>query len=55
MLPKPCVTGGDLSKMGLKPGPLFGRILAEAYDYQLAHENLEKKELLVILKEKGVF
>lgn len=55
MLPKPCVTGGDLSKMGLKPGPLFGRILAEAYDYQLAHENLDKKELLAILKEKGVF
>lgn len=55
MLPKPYVTGGDLSKMGLKPGPIFGRILAEAYDYQLAHEDLDKKELLAILKKKGVF
>ena len=55
MLPKPHVTGGDLSKMGLKPGPIFGRILAEAYDYQLAHEELDKNELLAILKEKGVF
>ena len=55
MLPKPYVTGGDLSKRGLTPGPVFGRILAEAYDYQLAHEDLDKNELLEILKEKGVF
>jgi len=33
--PPPIITGRDLIEMGLKPGPVFGKILAEVYDLQL--------------------
>ncbi len=33
--PTPLVTGDDLIRLGRKPGPVFGRLLEEAYDAQL--------------------
>jgi putative nucleotidyltransferase with HDIG domain len=33
--PKPLITGRDLIKLGLKPGPEFGKILKELYEAQL--------------------
>lgn len=33
--PTPILTGEDLLKKGLKPGPRIGRLLAQAYDQQL--------------------
>lgn len=42
--PEPIVTGKDLIKLGLKPGPIFGKILKKAFDLQM--EGLSKKEIL---------
>lgn len=33
--PSPLVTGDDLVAMGLRPGPMFGKILDQVYDAQL--------------------
>ena len=33
--PAPLITGDDLVAMGMKPGPLFRRILEAVYDAQL--------------------
>ncbi len=36
--PKPIVTGGDLKDLGLKPGPVLGKILGEIFEKQLLGE-----------------
>ncbi|MEM8758399.1 MAG: CCA tRNA nucleotidyltransferase [Planctomycetota bacterium] len=35
LAPEPLITGADLVRAGLKPGPVFGRILDAVYDAQL--------------------
>lgn len=44
--PQPLLNGGDLIKAGLKPSPLMGQILKEAYDLQLEEVLLEREEAL---------
>ena len=36
--PEPLITGDDLKELGLKPGPIFRRILEGVYDAQLEDE-----------------
>ena len=43
VLPKPLVTGHDLIKLGIKPGPHMGEILTKISDMQL-EEKLDTKE-----------
>jgi poly(A) polymerase len=50
VLPKPFVTGADLIKMGLKPGPALGKALREAYDAQLNLEVRTRREALARAK-----
>jgi hypothetical protein len=45
-LPRPLVTGTDLIKMGLHPGPAMGKALREAYDAQLNLEVRTRREAL---------
>ncbi|MCE9591216.1 MAG: CCA tRNA nucleotidyltransferase [Planctomycetes bacterium] len=42
--PKPWITGDDLIEMGLKPGPVFKRLLIDAYDAQLEHAITSRRE-----------
>jgi len=35
LTPEPFLDGNDLARMGLKPGPIFGKLLNEVYDAQL--------------------
>ena len=44
--PKPFVTGRDLIDLGLKPGPVFGRILSAVYDLQLEEKVASREEAL---------
>jgi poly(A) polymerase len=45
-LPEPLVSGADLIKMGLHPGPAMGKALREAYDAQLNLEVRTRREAL---------
>jgi putative nucleotidyltransferase with HDIG domain len=55
--PAPFLRGEDLIDLGLKPGPLFGKILQEAYDLQLDEKLSSRVEALEHIKrgwgEKG--
>jgi poly(A) polymerase len=42
--PPPLITGRDLIDIGLKPGPVFGKILAAVYDAQLEGKVTTKKD-----------
>jgi putative nucleotidyltransferase with HDIG domain len=42
--PPALISGKDLIAMGLAPGPLFGKILGEAYDLQLENRFTSKEE-----------
>jgi tRNA nucleotidyltransferase (CCA-adding enzyme) len=46
---KPLVQGRDLIKIGLVPGPHFGRILKEAFGMQL--DGLKYEEIIQRIKE----
>jgi poly(A) polymerase len=46
ILPDPWVRGHDLLKMGIREGRLIGKILAEAYDFQMENRFASKSELL---------
>ena len=46
ILPDPWVRGHDLLKMGIREGRLIGKILAEAYDFQMESRFASKSELL---------
>ena len=48
--PPPLVTGDDLLALGAKAGPLFGRLLEQAYDAQLEGELATRDEALAWLK-----
>lgn len=50
LTPDPLVTGHDLIKLGLAPGPAFGRILEEAYDLQLEGELTSRRDALYWLE-----
>jgi len=49
-LPTPIVTGKTLIEMGLKPGPLFKKILSFAFDWQL--EGID--EATILKRVKGI-
>jgi len=44
--PPPFISGKDLIAFGLKPGPLFGKILSEVYDLQLEDKITTREEAL---------
>ncbi len=49
---KPFLTGHDLIRLGVKPGPEFGRILREAEDLRLEGELASRKKALVWLQAR---
>lgn len=49
--PKPLVNGYDLIKMGLKPGPLFTKILSNVMEQQLEEIISSRDEALALTKE----
>jgi len=49
--PDPLITGKDLIKLGLKPGPTFGKILGEIYDLQLEDKITTREEALETARE----
>jgi poly(A) polymerase len=44
--PTPLISGDDLAAAGLKPGPLFGRLLAAVYDAQLEDRVRDKAQAM---------
>ena len=45
------ITGDDLKDMGLKPGPLFGRLLSELRDARLdGHVSTREEELVLLMR-----
>ncbi len=50
--PEPIIKGRDLIAIGLKPGPIFKKILDEVYELQLENTFETKKEYLEYIKEK---
>ena len=46
--PEPFVDGQDLIKLGMLPGPAFGRILSELYDAQLEGRVTSRREALAL-------
>jgi poly(A) polymerase len=48
--PKPFITGRDLIALGLKPGPIFGKILGIVYDLQLEEKVTSREEALEAMR-----
>jgi putative nucleotidyltransferase with HDIG domain len=48
----PLLTGGDLIKLGMKPGPAMGALLAEIRERQLADDLRTKRQATVWAKEQ---
>lgn len=51
-LPEPFITGEDLLQRGQKPGPLFGKLLEDAYLQQLHNPGLDKEAIIALLLRK---
>ena len=49
--PEPLITGNDLIAMGLKPGPIFSKILDTIKDDQLEQKITTKEEAIKKAKE----
>jgi poly(A) polymerase len=49
--PEPLITGNDLIAMGLKPGPIFSKVLDAIKDDQLEQKITTKEEALERAKE----
>ena len=49
-LPKPVLTGDDLIKFGLTPGPLFKKILRRTFEYQIDRGIYDKTKLFNMSK-----
>ncbi|MCL2689293.1 MAG: CCA tRNA nucleotidyltransferase [Chitinispirillia bacterium] len=49
--PKAFINGKDLIELGLKPGPLFGKILSDIYDLQLEEKIADREEALLEVKK----
>jgi poly(A) polymerase len=50
LAPEPLIDGADLIAMGMRPGPLFSRVLEAVYDAQLEGSVLEKSAALALAK-----
>ncbi|MCX5656287.1 MAG: CCA tRNA nucleotidyltransferase [Planctomycetota bacterium] len=48
--PAPLVTGNDLIRMGLAPGPLFRQVLEQVYDAQLEGRATSKEEAVALVR-----
>lgn len=51
--PPPLITGDDLTAAGMKPGPLFKRVLEAAYDAQLEGRVTTQEEAMKLARELG--
>jgi hypothetical protein len=49
--PVPLISGDDLEAAGLKPGPLFKKILDFVYDEQLEGRMKTKEEAMEVVKK----
>jgi poly(A) polymerase len=54
LIPPPLVTGKDLIKLGLQPGPRFKEILEAVQNEQLEGRILEREDAMVFLKRLAV-
>jgi poly(A) polymerase len=45
--PKPLISGRDLIEMGLKPGPVLGKLLGEVYDLLLEEKITTREEAIL--------
>ena len=50
LAPTPLIDGSDLIAMGMRPGPLFSRILESVYDAQLEGSIIDKKAALALAR-----
>lgn len=50
LIPPPLITGEDLIALGLKPGPMFGKILQRVKDAQLENLISTREEALMLLR-----
>lgn len=50
--PTPFITGRDLIKLGLKPGPIFGTIINEVEDLQLEGKLANREDALRFIEKK---
>jgi tRNA nucleotidyltransferase (CCA-adding enzyme) len=46
---EPKVQGRDLTQAGMRPGPQFGKMLAEALEIQYAHPEMTKEDIIAML------
>ena len=53
LAPVPLVTGEDLKAIGLKAGPVFGRILTEVYDAQLEGRVHGREDAIALARSLG--
>ena len=51
MVAAPLLTGKDLIDSGLQPGPLFGRILDELEQAQVAGEVVDRQQALALVSD----
>jgi poly(A) polymerase len=51
--PLPLITGDDLTAAGLRPGPMFKRILERVYDGQLEGRVKDREEAMRMAMEMG--
>jgi tRNA nucleotidyltransferase/poly(A) polymerase len=52
--PTPLVRGNDLVRLGLEPGPLFGKILRDVYDLQLDEKVKTRREAVSYIRKKWI-
>jgi len=50
--PKPLITGDDLIAQGMKPGPIFGKLLREIEDAQLEGRITTREEALALVGQR---
>jgi hypothetical protein len=51
--PKPLITGDDLIAQGMKPGPIFGKLLHEIEDAQLEGRITTREQALDLVGQVG--
>ena len=51
--PPPLINGEDLIALGLRPGPIFGRLLDQAYDLQLEGGLADRDQAMVWLRRES--
>jgi hypothetical protein len=53
LAPDPWIDGHDLQRLGLRPGPAFGRILHAVYDAQLEGRVASRDEAMALARREA--